>query len=128
MIMLKLCAAALVSSVLIGLIRVCKPELTLEAVLCASVILLSCILSSVVHGFAYLEDIFTRITDSGSYFPVIVKALGISYLTDFTSALCQDAGEKAIAGKVELAGKIAVFFTAIPVFQSVLDMMDRLMQ
>ena len=39
----------------------------------------------------------------------ILKVLGISYITEFASAICQDAGEKSIAGKIELAGKVAIF-------------------
>ncbi len=126
MIILKVCAAAIASVILISLIRVYKPEFTVEAVLCASVILLTYVIGSITHSFTYLEDIYSQLAGGKTYFPVILKALGIAYVTDFTSALCQDAGEKSIAGKVELAGKIAIFFTAIPVFQSLLDLMNSL--
>jgi len=112
--------------ILISLIRIYKPEFTIEAVLCASVLLLSCVIGSMVHSFTYLEDIYSQLGGSRTYFPVILKSLGIAYVTDFTSALCEDAGEKSIAGKVELAGKVAIFFTAVPVFQSLLNLMDSL--
>ena len=47
-------------------------------------------------------------------------------MTEFTSAICQDAGEKSIAGKVELAGKIAILFIALPVFTSLLDLLNSM--
>ena len=127
MILLKICATAVISVVLISLIRLYKPELTIEAVLCASVLLLICIVGSITHSFAYLEDICTKTAGSRPYYPVILKALGLAYATEFTASLCQDAGEKSIAGKVELAGKIAIFFTALPVFQSLMDLMNQLL-
>ena len=52
--------------------------------------------------------------------------LGIAYITEFASAICQDAGEKSIAGKIVLAGKVAIFFAALPVFVSLLDLLDNL--
>ena len=57
---------------------------------------------------------------------MILKVLVIAYATEFTSALCEDAGEKSIGTKVELAGKIGIFFVAIPVFTSLLNLLDSL--
>ena len=127
MMILKICAVAVTSVILISLVRAYKPEFTMEAVLCASILLLTCIIGSLTHSASYLQDMYSRLAGSREYVPVILKALGIAYITDFTAALCQDAGEKSIAGKVELAGKIAIFFTAVPVFQSLLDLMDSLL-
>ena len=127
MVILKICAIALASVILISIIRIYKPELTVEAVLAASLILLIYIVGSIYYSFESLNELYQNISAGKSYFPVIVKCLGIAYLTEFTAALCDDAGEKSIAGKVELAGKIAVFFTALPVFQSLIDMLNHLL-
>lgn len=126
MMILKVCAAAIAAVILISLIRIYKPELTAEAVLCASILLLTYVVGSFAHSFTYLEELFAQVSGSRTYFPVILKTLGIAYVTEFTSALCADAGEKSIAGKVELAGKIAIFFTAIPIFQSLLNLLNSL--
>lgn len=126
MLLLKICGLALVSVILIGLIRVYRPEFTIEAVLCASLLLLFCIIGSFQESLAYLTDLYNHLSSGKTYFPVILKALGIAYVTEFTSSICQDAGEKSIAGKVELAGKIAVFFAALPVFTSLLALLDNL--
>ena len=126
MIILKVCAAAIAAVILISLIRSYKPELTAEAILCASILLLTYLVGSFAHSFSYLEELFTQVSGSRTYFPIILKTLGIAYVTEFTSALCTDAGETSIAGKVELAGKIAIFFTAIPVFQSLMNLLNSL--
>jgi stage III sporulation protein AD len=75
----------------------------------------------------YLEELYSRLSSGTAYFPIILKSLGIAYITEFTSAICKDAGEKSIAGKVELAGKIAIFFVALPVFTSLLDLLNGLL-
>ena len=127
MVMLKLCAIALAAVVLIGILRIYRPELVPEAVLAASLLLLFYIAGSISQSFLYLEELYGKLSDGTKYVPVILKTLGIAYVTEFTSAICQDAGEKSISGKVELAGKIAIFFSALPVFTSLLDLLNSLL-
>lgn len=124
---LKLCATAVISVILIALIKNFRPDLAVEATLCGSLLLLFAVLGSIQYSFKTLEDLYEQLSCGKTYFPIILKALGIAYITDFTSAICQDAGEKAIAGKVELAGKIAIFFVALPVFQSLLELLCTIM-
>ena len=126
MMILKICGIAVVCVILIALIKAYKPEFAIEAVLCASLLLLFYVIGSIQHSFTYLEDIYDQLSYGKSYFPIILKALGIAYVTEFTSAICQDAGEKSIAGKVELAGKIAIFFIALPVFASLLELLNSM--
>lgn len=127
MMLLKFCAIALTAVILIGTVRIYRPELVLETILAASLLLLFYIVGSITQSFVYLEELYGRLSSGTAYFPVILKSLGIAYVTEFTSAVCLDAGEKAIAGKVELAGKIAVFFVALPVFTSLLDLLNTLL-
>ena len=109
-IVLKICAAGITGLIVVSLIKSYKPEFTVEAVLCTSIILLWFALDGLQYAFTYMENLYGRLTFGKEYFPVILKVLIIAYATEFTSALCEDAGEKSIGTKVELAGKIAIFF------------------
>lgn len=126
MMVLKICAIGICAVIIIALIRIYKPEFTVEAVLCASLILLFYIINSMKYSFSYLEDIYQELSYGKEYFPIVLKALGIAYITEFTSAICNDAGEKSIGSKVELAGKIAIFFVALPIFTSLLELLNSL--
>lgn len=125
-VLLKICAIGIASVVVISLIKVYKPEFTVEAILCAGVILLYCLIDSLKNGFEFAANIYQELSYGKEYFPIILKVLGIAYITEFTVAMCQDAGEKSIASKIELAGKVAIFFAAIPVFTSLLDLLNNL--
>ena len=63
-----------------------------------------------------------------TFFPVIIKILAVAYITDFTSQLCKDAGEGSIGTKVEFAGKIMIFYLALPVLSAILEMISSLLQ
>lgn len=124
---LKICAIAMVGIILIALIKTYKPEFTVEIIICVSVIILWAAADSLIYAFTYMKNLYGQLSYGKAYFPVIIKALAIAYLTEFTASLCEDAGQKSIGTKVELAGKIAIFFVAIPVFTSLLDLLTSLM-
>lgn len=59
---------------------------------------------------------------SQGYYGIILKIIGIAYISQFGAEICADAGEKAIATKVELAGKILIMATSAPVLTSLLEL------
>jgi len=124
--LLKICAIGIAALIIISIVKTYKPEFTVEVTLCAGMILLYFIIDSLKYGFGFIADIYEDLSYGKEYFPIILKVLGIAYITEFAAAICQDAGEKSIASKVELAGKIAIFFAAMPVFTSLLDLLNSL--
>ncbi|MBQ2880591.1 MAG: stage III sporulation protein AD, partial [Anaerotignum sp.] len=55
------------------------------------------------------------------YFRIVLKVIGIAYLTQFGAQLCADAGETAVAAKIELAGKVLMMTAAAPVLTGLLE-------
>ena len=55
------------------------------------------------------------------YLSNILKVMGIAYIAEFSSQICRDIGQGALAMKVELAGKIGIMVLAVPIMLSVLN-------
>jgi stage III sporulation protein AD len=55
------------------------------------------------------------------------KKLGVAYLAEFAAAICQDAGEQAVAKKVEFAAKIIIAVLALPIMVAILESLMELM-
>lgn len=126
-VLLKICAAGITAVIAISLVKQYKPELAVGVSVCASVMMLFFLIGSIKEGLGFISEIYEKLSYGKEYFPIILKVLGIAYVTEFAVAVCNDAGEKAMGGKIELAGKIAIFFAAIPVFVSLLDLLDSLL-
>lgn len=56
-----------------------------------------------------------------SYFAILIKIVGISYIADFCSGVCKDSGYQSIAGQIEVFGKIAVLTVSMPVMLAVFE-------
>lgn len=51
----------------------------------------------------------------------VLKAVAIALLTQSVQDLCTQSGQTALAGRIELAGKIAVLAAALPLFAVLTD-------
>ena len=58
------------------------------------------------------------------YLGVVLKVLAIGYITGFAAQTARDAGENAIAVKVEAAGRAACALCALPVLKSLVQMLS----
>lgn len=56
-----------------------------------------------------------------TFISVLLKITGIAFLTEFSVNICKDAGEGAIATKVEMAGKVLIIALSIPIISALLD-------
>jgi stage III sporulation protein AD len=75
---------------------------------------------------ASLEELAARANLNPFFLQTVLKVVGVAYLASFTAQICRDAGESAIAGKVELVGKVAILILALPVMWAILDTMLKL--
>ena len=48
--------------------------------------------------------------------------IGVTYLSEFASSLCRDAGYGAVAGQIELVGKLSVLSIGMPVVLALLEL------
>ena len=67
-VILKICAVGITGLIIISLIKAYKPEFTVEAVLCTSLILLWCALDGLELAFTYMENLYGRLTYGKEYF------------------------------------------------------------
>lgn len=57
----------------------------------------------------------------------VLKAVAIALLTQSVQDLCMQSGQTALAGRIELAGKVAVMAAALPLFAVLIDTLTSLL-
>lgn len=60
------------------------------------------------------------------YVETILKIIGIAYIAEFAAQITKDAGQGAIASKIELAGKILILAMAIPILTVLIETIIQL--
>jgi stage III sporulation protein AD len=60
------------------------------------------------------------------YLETILKIIGIAYIADFASQITKDAGQGAIASKIELGGKILILAMSVPILTVLIEMVLKM--
>lgn len=118
---------ALIGVIATQTIKTIKPDFAIYIVLVTVIIIFSLAVDKLMAVFAFIENIYGNITYGKTFFPIIIKVLAVAYIADFTAQICKDSGEGAIAGKVELAGKIMIFYLAIPILVAILELINSIL-
>lgn len=124
---LKIVALALTGVILAALMKQINKEISIYIILATVIILFLSIIDRITDIFLFLEGIYENVTYGKIFFPVILKVLAVAYITDFTAQMCKDAGEGAIGAKVELAGKVIIFYLAMPILTAILELIRSLL-
>lgn len=84
-----------------------------------------------VSYLSQIFDVFTEIFNisgiNSSIYSIILKIIGIGYLTEFTAGICNDTGNSSLADKVLLGGKVVILVMAIPIVTSILDIVMEML-
>ena len=54
---------------------------------------------------------------------MIFKIICVAYICEFASGICRDAGESAVASKVETGGKLIIVYLSMPIITSLIDLL-----
>jgi|LSQX01.3.fsa_nt_gb stage III sporulation protein AD len=115
--------AAIISIVL----KPYRPEMAVVISIVAGIIILGAIAVNISSFFKLIESITDKVNIEFSYISNVLKIIGIAYITQFGSEICKDAGESAIASKIELAGKVLIIMTAAPVIYAILNLLIEIL-
>ncbi|MBQ4129440.1 MAG: hypothetical protein IJD68_06690 [Ruminococcus sp.] len=122
----SICALAIVCAVLSLTIKRYNNELSiLISISCAVIILLS-VIEYVITSIDTVSTILADANISSEYIIILLKVMGICFLTEFTCDCTKEAGLNSLSGNIALAGKVLVLITAIPMFTRILSVVTSL--
>lgn len=120
--------AALLTVFLLIFLRRDQPGLATLLSLGFSALLLISILPAAGQLLHLFGDVSSQAGVSPSYLQILFKAIAVTYLTAFAADMSRDAGEKAIAAGVELAGKVMILTLAAPVLVAITEQLLQLLR
>ena len=124
---IKVIGVGLIGALVAGMLRQEKSELYIFAVIATGALILIIILSTLselIWQFALLVD---KSGVDESLFAGVLKIIGVGYLTEYAASLCTDYGVTSIAGKLQLAGKVSVFFMTLPILTNLIEIIASML-
>ena len=123
---MRIVGIGLIGAILSILLRNSKPEFSMLIPVVVSFTVLACAMPYLIRITEELSRMASSAGINSSYIRIVIKVIGISYLVCITAELCKDAGENAIAAKIELGGKLIILAMAIPIINSLLNLVKEI--
>ncbi len=124
----QICLTGIITALCVLILKQDNPTFAILATIVGSVLLLFMIIDVATDIFHTVDDFLQSSSIGGGLSFILLKILGISYLTDFSAGIIEDAGSKSLADKVILAGKFIILGVSIPVFKMLIDVITNLLQ
>ncbi len=118
---------ALITTVLLLILRQEKPVMAVILSIVFSIIIFTLMMSKMASIISVMQELTHRAEINYFFLATVLKILGVAYLGEFAAAICQDAGEQAVAKKVEFASKIIIAVLALPIMIAILESLMDLM-
>ena len=68
-----------------------------------------------------INKLQSHIQINKSYVSILIKIIGITYVTEFSASICKDSGYHAIGEQIELVGKLSILAIGMPIMLALLD-------
>lgn len=121
-------AVVMISAIMILLVKKYSPEYAIVVTIVASGTVLIFLVFILKDVFLSVADIFDKTGLDKGIFKLVLKALGLCYLSEFASDICRDFGQTSLAAKVELAGKISIVVLTFPLIRQILSAVTELIK
>ena len=123
----KIIGIGLVGLIIIVSLKQYKPELAIYVSMAAGVIILVYAIEELTGVINLLQSISNKTYINSSFLKILLKITGITFITEFAVSICSDAGEKAIASKIEIGSKVVIITMSIPIITSLLELVVEIL-
>lgn len=124
---IKIVGCGIVALVIIIILKQYRPEFAIYISLIAGVLIISLIIGKIGGIIQILKTLSNKASINNEFLKILLKVTGIAILTEYIVSICKDAGESAIASKVDLGGKVIIMSLSIPIISSLLETITNIL-
>ncbi|WP_268876556.1 stage III sporulation protein AD [Litchfieldia alkalitelluris] len=118
---IQIVGLGLVATFLALIIKEQKPTFAFMLVVFVGCVIFLFLVDQISEIIRMLERIAVNANVNMVYVETILKIIGIAYIAEFGAQITKDAGQGAIASKIELGGKILILAMAIPILTVIIE-------
>ncbi|UYM82559.1 stage III sporulation protein AD [Heyndrickxia coagulans] len=118
---MQFAGVALITTFLALILKEQKPNFAFLLTLFAGCFIFLFLVDKIYEIIHLLQKIAQKGNVDTMYIETILKIIGVAYIADFAANITKDAGQGALAAKVELAGKIIILTMAIPILTVLIE-------
>ena len=122
----SICMVSIVGIITYVIIKGLKPEYSIVIIVALSLLFLGWMIDIFGEMETRISEIAADFDTNKSFYKILFKIMGITYLCEFSSGICKDAGVSAVATQIEILGKMLILLSGIPIIISVIEVINEL--
>ena len=86
------------------------------------------------YGISKLETIIQAVEQVQAYLKInhvyintLMKMIGITYIAEFSSGICKDAGYGSLGNQIEIFGKLSILAVSMPILMALMEMVQDIL-
>ena len=124
---IKIIGIALVALIIIIVLKQYRPEFAIYISILTGILIILLITDKLTDVIELLDSIAIKASINTEFLSLLLKITGIAFLAEFAVSICKDAGEAAIASKVEIGSKIIIIAMSIPIISALLEIVLKIL-
>ncbi len=122
----QITGVALIATFLALIVKEQKPNFAFLLIVFTGAAIFLFLVDQIYQIIAMIQKLAANARVNVVYVETILKIIGIAYIAEFAAQITKDAGQGAIASKIELGGKILILAMAIPILTVMIETIIRL--
>ena len=118
---IQITSLGLIATFLALVLKEQKPAFAFALTLIVGAIIFIFLIDHIQAIFRLLKQLAEDAKINMVYVETILKIIGVAYIAEFGAQIANDAGQGAIASKIELAGKLIIITMAIPILKVIIE-------
>lgn len=118
--MIKIACIGIVAVFFAMKLKSVQGEYALLVSIAACIILFGFAVTKLEIIFNGLHMIEEYLSVNRAYIGILLKVVGIAYISEFSANLCKDAGFSGIASQIEMFGKLSILVMSLPILTTLL--------
>ena len=124
---IKIIGIGIVALIMIIVLKQYKPEFAIYISLLTGVLILLFVIDDLKGIINLLQTLANKASLNTTFLTILIKITGIAFLSEFAVSICKDAGEAAVASKIEIGTKIIIITMSIPIISSLLEIILKIL-
>ena len=117
---MKISVIGIIAAILSVIIKKYNPELSMLIGLVTGIVIMLSVIPQLRAVIDIIYNLYQSVNLDKIYIGIVLKMIAVAYIAEFGVQICKDAGEGAIASKIELAGKLIIIIISAPILTALL--------
>ena len=84
-----------------------------------------------IRGLKNIIELLEHITSLGNvgteYIKILLKILGITFISEISSDIAKDCGYAALSNQIQIFGKMSILLISLPIFSEIISLIGTLL-